>query len=172
MGQITIYDLDVSIGNVLDALDNLVDMETGEITDEEQFNLLRNELDALAEKKEEKISNIACWIKQLESDAEAIKKEKMKLASRQKAAENKANNLKKYLSFALNGEKFKDARVSIYYKPSKTVEFADDYNFARLPEQFQRITIEPRRTEIAEAIEAGQEIEGVQIVEKNSIVIR
>ena len=84
MGKITIFDLDVSIGNVLDALDNLVDMETGEITDEEQFELLRTELDALAEKKEEKISNIACWIKQLESDAEAIKKEKMKLAARQK----------------------------------------------------------------------------------------
>lgn len=172
MGKVTIYDLDVSIGNVLDALDNLVDMETGEITDEEQFNLLRNELDALAEQKDEKISNIACWIKQLESDAEAIKKEKMKLAARQKACENKVDSLKKYLGYALNGQKFKDARVSIYYKPSKSVEFADGFNYSDLPEQFQKITVEPRRTEIAKALEEGCTIKGVQIIDKSSIVIR
>lgn len=172
MAKFTIYELDESIGNVLDALDNLVDMETGEITDEEQFNLLRNELDALSEARDTKISNIACWIKQLESDAEAIKKEKMKLASRQKACENKLQSLKQYLSYVLDGNKFKDARVSIYYKSTKSVEFAPDYNYFNLPEQYQKITVEPRKTEIAKAIEAGEEINGVQLVEKNSIVIR
>jgi len=172
MGKITIFDLDAGIGNVLDALDNLVDMETGEITDEEQFNLLRTELDALAEKRDEKISNIACWIKQLESDAEAIKKEKMKLAARQKAAENKANNLKRYLGFALNGEKFKDARVSISYRPSRTVEFAEGFNYFNLPEEFQKITCEPRRTELKEALENGLTIDGVEIVEKSNMQIR
>lgn len=82
---------------------NCVDMETGEIVDIKKLESLQMERD-------QKIENIGCWIKNLLSDAEALKSEKENLAKRQKVAESKAASLKEYLSRYLDGEKFKSAR--------------------------------------------------------------
>ena len=88
----TLYEIDK-------AITDLADPETGEITDFEA-------LDNLQMARDQKIENIACYYKNLVSDAEAIKAEKEALAERQKVAENKAARLKEYLSYALHGEKF------------------------------------------------------------------
>ena len=168
----TIFELDESIGNVLDMIDHLVDEETGEIGDVDSFVVLRNELDALSEQRNEKISNVACWIKQLSADAEAIKKEKLNLAKRQASCEKKVESLKQYLAYVLNGDKFKDSRVSISYRTSKSVEFTPGYDYKKLPEEFQKITIEPRKTEIKNAIENGQTFEGISIKENKSLQIK
>ena len=79
----TLYEIDEQILGC-------VDSETGEIIDEEKLAELNIAFD-------EKVENIALWIKNLLSEAEAIKQEKLKLGDRQKAAENKAESLKKYL---------------------------------------------------------------------------
>lgn len=168
----TIFELDDEIGKILDRLDDLVDQETGEITDIDEFEELKSQLDNLGESKAEKISNVACWIKQLNADAEAIKKEKANLENRQKSCLNKAENLKKYLSYALNGEKFQDARVSISYRTSSTVDFAPNFDYSNLPKEFQKITIEPRKTELKKAIDNGQTFEGVIIKENKSMQIK
>lgn len=88
---------------------NCVDMETGEIVDIKKLESLQMERD-------QKIENIGCWIKNLLSDAEALKSEKENLAKRQKVAESKATSLKEYLSRYLDGEKFKSARVAISFR--------------------------------------------------------
>ena len=62
-----------------------VDFETGEILDPEA-------LDALIMERDKKIENIACWIKNLTSDAAAYKAEKDVFAERQKQAEAEADN--------------------------------------------------------------------------------
>lgn len=54
---------------------NCVDMETGEIIDMDKLGELQLAFDV-------KVENIALWIKNLLSDAEAIKAEKLKLAER------------------------------------------------------------------------------------------
>lgn len=176
----TIYELDNEIAKILDEVEdfmdagdgNVVNTETGEVITFDAYSELCSRLDGLAEKRDEKISNIACWIKQLEADAEAIKKEKMNLAKRQKSCENKAESLKNYLNFILQGEKFKDARVNISYRTSKTVEFKENYDYSRLPDKYQKITYEPRKTEIKEALLAGEEIDGVWIQENKNISIK
>ena len=76
----TIFDID-------EAILNLVDEETGEVVDIEA-------LEALEMERDRKVSNIACWIKQLDAEAEAIKAEKKKLADRQTAKENKSKALR------------------------------------------------------------------------------
>ncbi len=76
----TLYEIDK-------AITDLADPETGEITDFEA-------LDNLQMARDQKIENIACYYKNLVSDAEAIKAEKEALAERQKVAENKAARLK------------------------------------------------------------------------------
>ena len=66
-----------------------VDQETGEIIDEEALAGLQLE-------KDRKIEGIACWVKDLTAEAKALKEEADNLKKRQKAAENKAESLKKF----------------------------------------------------------------------------
>ena len=58
------------------------DAETGEILDEAR-------LDELQIERDEKIENIACWIKNLRAEKDALKAEKEVFAQRQKTVENK-----------------------------------------------------------------------------------
>ena len=67
----TIYEID-------QAIMECVDLETGEIIDTEQ-------LDKLQMEREKKLENVACWIKDLKAEAEALKNEKQALAERQKS---------------------------------------------------------------------------------------
>jgi hypothetical protein len=154
----TLYEIDNEIMNCIDE-------ETGEIIDIDRLNALEMERDR-------KISNVACWIKDLKAEAEAIKAEKQSLDKRQKAAENKAESLKTWLQSILQGEKFKDSRCAISYRKSERVDFADNFNFDTLPDSMKKVTIEPRKTEIKDYLKTGATIEGVELVESSNIQIR
>jgi phage host-nuclease inhibitor protein Gam len=96
----------------------LVDAESGEIADIEALNTLVMERD-------KKIENIALLYKNYTAEAAAIKAEVASLTSRQKSAENEAERLKEYLSFALDGEAFSTPRVSVSYRKSTALEYLD-----------------------------------------------
>ena len=153
----TLYEIDEEILN-------LVDQETGEIVDIERLEELEMERD-------KKVSNVACWIKNLKAEADALKAEKNNLAKRQSACENKAEQLKDYLSYALNGMKYKDARCAISYRKSESVEI-DDAAIDSLPEEYIKIEKSVKKTELKDAIKAGYEFEGCRLIEKNNIQIR
>lgn len=140
-----------------------VDFETGEIIDVERLEALQMEFDS-------KVEGIALWIKSLVAEAKMVKEEKDNLAARQKACENKAESLKKYLASALGGEKFKTSKVSISYRKSKSVEVEDisllDDDYLKFKEP------EADKTKIKKALEGGISLEGVSLVEKNNIQIK
>lgn len=140
-----------------------VDMETGEIVDTERLAQLQMDRDT-------KIENIACWIKNLLSDAEALKAQKQAFADRQKAAENKADSLKKYLSEYLGGQKFSTDKVAISFRKTSAVNVID---MTQIPEEFLKFA-EPTadKTAIKNAIKAGNVIAGAEIVEGQSISIK
>jgi hypothetical protein len=154
----TIFDID-------EAILNLVDEETGEIVDIEA-------LEALEMERDRKVSNIACWIKQLDAEAEAIKAEKKKLADRQTAKENKAKALREFLARILNGEKFEDSRCKISYRRSESVEVADDIDFNFIPDEYIKVTKAIDKMAIKTAIKAGHEYKGVQLVQNTSIQVK
>lgn len=154
----TLYEIDNEIMNCIDE-------ETGEIIDLDRLNALEMERD-------KKIGNVACWIKDLKAEAEAIKAEKQALDKRQKAAENKAESLKTWLQTVLEGEKFKDSRCSISYRKSERVVFSDNFPFSSLPAQFKKVTIEPKKTEIKDFLRTGASIDGVELVESTNIQIK
>ena len=83
----TLYEIDAAISGCIDA-------ESGEIIDTER-------LDNLLIERSKKLEGVALWIKNLESDAAAIKAEKNALDRRMKAAEKKVESLKVWLSNAL-----------------------------------------------------------------------
>ena len=140
-----------------------IDEETGEIIDSEK-------LDKLQMERDKKIENVACWIKDLKAEAEALKAEKQAFAERQKVAENKMESLKKWLAYALNGEKFKTVRASVSFRTTDKVEIADIY---KLDENYLRYK-EPEadKDAIKKAIKAGQEVAGVTLVKNTSVIIK
>ena len=146
-----------------EAILNCIDLETGEIIDTEQ-------LDKLTMEREAKLENVACWIKELKAEAEALKAEKMAFAKRQQVAENKMESLKKYLAYALDGQAFKTVRASVTFRKSQAVEIADIY---KLDENYLRYK-EPEadKTAIKEALKAGQTVAGATLVENTSVIIK
>jgi hypothetical protein len=145
------------------AIMGCVDLETGEIIDEEQLQALQME-------REQKIENVALWYKNLLSDAEQYKAEKDAFAERERAARAKADSLKRYLLDALQGEKYKSTRVNISYRNSSSVIVDDVLN---LPPRFVRFAApEPNKTEIAAAIKNGEEVNGAHIESRQSIIIK
>ena len=145
------------------AIVDCIDMETGEIINEELLNNLQMERDT-------KIENVVLWIKELKAEAEALKAEKMAFAERQKVAENKMESLKKWLAYALNGEKFKTVRASVTFRTTDKVEIADIY---KLDENYLRYK-EPEadKEAIKKAIKAGQEVAGATLVPSTSVIIK
>lgn len=152
----------MTLYEIEEAITNCVDLETGEIIDEQA-------LAGLQMARDEKVENIALWIKDLKAEAEALKAEKLALAHRQQVAENKAESLKNYLTAYLNGDKFKTAKVAISYRSSKSVNIYDE---ELIPKDF--ITYEPKynKADIKKAIDDGLDISGAEIIEKTSIQIK
>ena len=107
-----------------------------------------------------------------QAEEKAIREEAAKLQKRAQAAGNKAESLKKYLAYALNGEKFKDARCSVYYHPSKAVTFGEGFDIESLPEEYVKITKEAKKAELKKAIEAGETFDGCSIEERTSLVVK
>lgn len=144
-----------------------VDMETGEIIDCEK-------LDALTMERDQKIENIALWVKNLEADAKAYKEEKDSFAQKQKAAENKAKSLKEYLSRFLAGTTYKSTKVNIGFRKSESV---DVFSLESLIEYGNADYLkykepEADKTAIKAALKSGANIPGCVLVESNNIQIK
>ena len=157
----TIYEID-------NAILECIDMETGEIIDIDKLNELEIE-------RETKIENVACWIKDLKAEAEALKNEKQALAERQRVAESKAESLKKWLAYALQGEKFKTTKCAISFRKSEAVEVTDEGLNNLMKEHDELLTYkapEPNKTAIKQAIKDGLNVAGVQLVQNTSVIIK
>lgn len=159
-----LYDID-------QALLALVDLETGEILDYEAFAELKMA-------REEKIEGMALWVKNLDAEAKAIRAEEVSLAERRKALEKKAESLKEYLTMILDGGKFSTARVACSFRKSKSVQILDEAAFIQAMEASQHYEYlkysapTVNRTEVTNAIKAGKEVPGAQLIEKNNLSIK
>lgn len=133
-----------------------VDAETGEIIDVEALN-------ALMLQKEEKIENVVCYIKNLLSDAEAIKAEKDALAEREAKCRKKAEGLKAWLEEALGGEKFSTAKCAVSYRPSEQVQVTDE---SLIPKKYmvKKVTYQPDKTQIKALLKEGKSVKGCLLV--------
>jgi hypothetical protein len=141
-----------------------VDLETGEIIDQDQ-------LDSLMMERSEKIESVALWVKNLESDAVAYKAEKEAFAQREKQASEKAKRLKEWLARVCEGEKFSTTKCSVSFRSSEAVEIVDA---GEIPDEYLRVkmTSEPDKVAIKDAIKAGMVIGGCQLVKKLSTSIK
>lgn len=146
-----------------EAILGCIDQETGEVIDPEK-------LDALTMERETKLENVALWIKDLKAEAEALKAEKQAFADRQKAAETKAESLKKYLEYALEGDPFKTTKVAVSFRKTKSVKINDIFKISNEYLKYAEPTAD--KAAIKKAIEAGEQIEGAELVEGLSVSIK
>lgn len=156
----TLYEIDKAI---LD-FEFEIDEESGEI-------LNANELDELKMAREDKIEGISLWIKNLEAEKEAVKNEKNNFADREKRLGKKIDSLKGYLTYALDGQKFSTPRVAVSFRKSESVLVKDEY---LVPDNFCDFTMvrKPNKTAIKSALKSGEEIMGVELIEKKNIQIK
>ena len=158
----TLYEINQEIERIME---EAVDPETGEI--DESF---MEELEDMHMAWEEKVENIGCFIKNLRSDAEALKNEKMALGKRQQFAENKADRLQKYLFDMLGGQTFQSPRVAIGYRRSDKVICDDVY---QVPDNYVKYK-EPEidKAAIKKAIKSGMDIPGCHLEESRNMQIK
>ena len=140
-----------------------IDEEIGEILNAE-------ELDKIELERNEKLENIGLWIKNLESDAEAYKREKDSFAEKERLAKNKVESLKKYLNFVLNGDTFKSDRVNITYRKSTALNVIDEYVIPK--KYFVKQAPKLDKKAVKDAIKSGKKVKGAEIIEKENIQIK
>ena len=168
----TLYDIDAQIAalDVAAEDDMLIDEETGELISVAQA------LDALRMEREAKLENVACWVKNLSAEADAIREEENRLVKRRKAAETKAANLKAWLLAAMTREdgttdKLKTGRVSISVKRNPPSTVVDD---ELLPSTYKvaKITYQANKELIKRELLAGGEVPGAHLEYGRSVIIK
>lgn len=158
----TLYELSEAMRN----FDLLIDEDTGEILNADDLDLLQLEHD-------EKLKNCVWFYKNIKAEADALKAEKQKLADRQKAAERKAEWMKRYIAADLSGKDFKpedDVTVRVSWRKSKQVDCEDVY---KVPDDYLRYK-EPEldKKKVMDALKAGEVVPGCTLVEKQNIQIK
>ena len=168
----TLYDIDAQIAALDGAAEDemLIDAETGELISVSQA------LDALRIEREAKLENVACWVKNLSAEADAIREEENRLVKRRKAAETKAANLKAWLLSAMTREdgttdKLKTGRVAVSVKRNPPSTVVDE---ALLPSTYKvaKITYQPNKELIKRDLLSGGEVPGAHLEYGRSVVIK
>ena len=158
----------MNLYEINEAIMNCIDQETGEVVDIEALNNLSMERDS-------KIENLALWYKNLMADAEALKAEKNAFAEREKAAKNKAESIKRYLSAVLDGEKFTTDKCALSFRKSESVEVLDIDAFMsddRAENYLKYAEPTVNKTELKKALKNGETFKGVLLSSNNNIQIK
>lgn len=140
------------------------DPETGEIMNAPSW-------DALNMAFEEKVENIACYIKNLTSDILAFKAEEEQLARRRRSSEKKVEFLKRLLADNMHGQKFSTAKCAVSFRKSEQVEIMDE---SSIPQDMmvQTVVSRPDKSAIKEYIKNGHEVSGCRLIEKLNTQIK
>ena len=165
----TLYEINSQINNLMDIIFDSVDEETGEVDPE-----LMAQLSTLNLERDQKLDNIGAYIKNLDAEAKAIKDEMDALKKRLDQKKKKIESLKEYVAQDMlhNGDTKKEsARVVFSFRKSKAVEITDE---TLIPKDFLTIKTEvkPDKVEIKHAIDAGKEVPGAELVERQSLQIK
>lgn len=145
-----LYEIDQQLERLIELdTDRMVDPETGEILTDEDIDKLQ--MDRVA-----KIEGCLLGYKNKVAEAAAIV--------------HTAEWLKNYVQNSLAGEAFSTPRAAVKYTKSKSVEVT--CSASELPPDWCRVTIAPDKVALKKALEAGEKITGVQLVENLNMQIK
>ena len=119
--------------------------------------------------------NIEYFVKLLKnavSDAESFKQAKQEFSEKEKHAKAKAEKYKEAIERALkmsNKQKVEAGLFTVSLRKSKQVDILDE---TKIPLEFVKLEYKPIKTELAKHLKAGEVIEGVTLIEKESLQVK
>lgn len=148
-------------------------VESGDIPEE----AVADTLEGIQGDFNEKADNIACIIKNLSAEADAIKAERDALSERLKAKQNRANYFKQYLSSAMAAmkiQKVETARNAISFRKSTSCFIADEEDFKQCHTDLckKELVVTIPRADIAKMLKSGEEISGAELRTKQNLQIK
>lgn len=151
-------------------------IENGDIPEE----AIADTLESMDCELTDKLDNIACYIKSLKAEAEAIDQEEKRLKERKEAKTKKADRLTEYISqtlLTLNKTKVETARNVLSFRKSASLYIEDESEIINVLSSVGRGDLLDYKTTIRkqalkEEIKNGMELDGVKIVEKQNLQIK
>lgn len=156
-----LYQIGREYETLFSMMDEVVDPETGEITSVKDYDAFKRLLDGLDAEEAEKLENCGAYLKCLLAEADALKTEEASLASRRRVKENKASNLRRYLSdymTAAGKAKFESPKVVLSFRKSEAVKITDDekaIEYARANPELLRVKEEINASELKKQLKSG-----------------
>lgn len=140
------------------------DPETGEILNSQAWDEINLAF-------EEKVENIACWIKNLQAEAEDLKAEEAALAKRRKAKEAKIERLKNLLTDNMDGKKFETAKCAVSFRTSEQLQVEDK---DLIPKKYcvKKVEYQPDKNLLKQIWKSGKAVKGCQLIQKLNVNIK
>jgi hypothetical protein len=161
-----LFEINEQVDELLETIYTQAEENDGEYDEE-----LEERLGELQVEREDKIEGVILYYKSLIASAKAIKEEEKVLAERRKRAESRAESIKNWLGFILEGNKFQTSKVAISYRKSEQIIVED---FESIPEEYQKVKtiIDADKIAIKKAIKSGIEVAGAELVTKQNLQIK
>lgn len=144
-------------------ISKLIDEDSGEVLDFEKLESLQME-------KTKKIEHLALKYKELMAEANALESEKKSFAERESKTKNKAESVKSFLAYVLNGNKFKTNLVEIGFRKSEKVNIISQNLIPEKFLKFQDPVVD--KAAIKQELKLGKEIPGCELQESKNIQIK
>lgn len=143
---------------------HVVSTDDGEVLNLEQFDALQMEL-------ADRVDGIGCYIKNLRAEAAACNAEAKVLTDRADIYLREASRCETYLSGVLYGQKFESPRCKITWRKSEACNVID---IKQVPNEYLRtkITVDANKTAIKNAIKAGVEVPGAELIQKLNMTLK
>lgn len=163
----SLYEISQEYLRVLESIDI---NEDGEIENIEALEALQ----VAGENLENKMENVALYVKSEEAFVKSMKEEKKTLESRISSKENKVERLRKYLADTMRSlgyNKFETARTRLSFRSSESLDVRDTHF---IPDRFVTHVSDLKidKTALKKAINDGLEVSGVEIVKKANLQIK
>lgn len=159
--SVTLYELTDEYLAILREADIWAEEHEGDLS---EFPL-NERLQEVGGSREDKVLNIAVFIKNLKAEAAAHGAEAKAQAAKEKALLNKAERLRVWIERnTTHAEKFKDHRAQVRWQanpPSVILDAEFEADPRKLPERFQRLSVEVNKAALKEA---AVEVDGRAVV--------
>lgn len=151
---------------IVGELQEFIDMNEG-LEDEEAY---KDTLEALHGELNDKVSQWARAIKNIEAERDSIKAEADRLDQKQEVLDHKATNMKATLLMYLKAAGVKKAGDAVIgasvVKNGGLAPLVIDVDAHDLPERFQKVTIEADKQTIRDALSKGEELNFAHLEER------
>ena len=142
--------------------------------DENLRELVTNSLNEIEDNIKDKADNVVRFIRNLESEANAIKEEEKRLAEMRKKREKQVENLKQYLfdfTKVADGQKIKGRIFTVSIKKNPASVVIDDLE--AIPEEYKRVktVVEANKTLLKKVLKEN-EVAGAHLEQKESLNIK